>query len=94
MKFLTYWKLLNPEQKTQLALSVNTSVPFLSQIAYRHRSCSETLALAIERETAGQVTVAELRPQFAADLERSGYLRKASCPVCSNQPQPKLGDPP
>jgi DNA-binding transcriptional regulator YdaS (Cro superfamily) len=76
MNIRLYWKSLNSDQKQNLANAVGTSTAFMSQVVYGHRSCSETLALAIERETGGQVTVAELRPQFAHDLKRSGYVRQ------------------
>lgn len=58
-----------------LAGKVGTSSAYLSQIAHGHRACSEPLALAIERETAGAVTVADLRPQFAALLDACGYRK-------------------
>lgn len=60
-----------------LAGKVGTSSAYLSQIAHGHRACSEPLALAIERETAGAVTVADLRPQFAALLASCGYRKRA-----------------
>lgn len=63
----------------QLADRIGTSAAYLSQIAHGHRACSEPVALAIERETGGAVTVADLRPQFAALLDECGY-RKGSTP--------------
>jgi len=34
-------------------------------------------AIAIERETGGAVTVADLRPEFAESLKAAGYVRVA-----------------
>jgi DNA-binding transcriptional regulator YdaS (Cro superfamily) len=85
MKLHAYWKVLTPEQKKKLAKSTGTSFAYLSQIANGHRGAGETIALAIERATCGQVTVAELRPQFADDLRRSGYVRQ---PLPMEQPSP------
>lgn len=54
---------------------LNIAPPYLWQIANGVRVASGDLSLAIERETAGQVTVAELRPAFAESLRRAGYVK-------------------
>jgi DNA-binding transcriptional regulator YdaS (Cro superfamily) len=62
MNFQTYWTSLDSAAKRSLAHSLNTSLAFLSQIAHGHRRCREALAIAIERDSAGAVTVEEMRP--------------------------------
>lgn len=64
-------------EASRLSRRIGTSAAYLSQIAHGHRQCSETVALAIERETGGAVTVADLRPQFAVLLDECGYKRTA-----------------
>ena len=48
---------------------------YLWQIANGVRQSSHDLAIAIERETGGAVTVAELRPAFAEALRQAGYVK-------------------
>lgn len=77
MDLKTHLNSLNRRGKEQFALRLGTSVGFLAQIAYGHRRCSPDLAIAIERETGGAVTVADLRPEFAESLRAAGYVRVA-----------------
>jgi DNA-binding transcriptional regulator YdaS (Cro superfamily) len=72
MNFKTYWTSLDGAAKRSLAHSLNTSLAFLSQIAHGHRRCREALAIAIERESAGVVTVEEMRPDVPWDVIRNG----------------------
>ena len=44
-------------------------------VSYRAKPCSESLAISIERETNGQVTVEELRPDL---IEHWAYIRGTS----------------
>lgn len=46
------------------AARCGTSIGHLTNVAYGYRSCAESLAIAIERETGGAVTVEELRPDI------------------------------
>lgn len=82
MKLQTYVRSLPKSEREAFALRCNTSVAMLTQIGYGYKKCSETLALALERESGGLVAVADVRPAFAGDLARSGYVRIA-CPVCT-----------
>lgn len=75
MNLKTYLNSLNRNGKEQFAARLRTSIGFLAQIAYGHRRCSPDLAIAIERDTAGAVTVADLRPEFAESLKAAGYVR-------------------
>lgn len=49
---------------------------YLRHIALGYRTAGPELAIAIERETDGVVTVAELRPELADALKRAGYVRE------------------
>jgi len=51
------------------------ATPYLWQIANGARTAGHELAIAIERETNGAVTVAELRPAFAESLKAAGYVK-------------------
>ena len=58
-----------------LAKAIGCTPVFLRNVANGHREVSEGMAVAIERETHGAVTVAELRPAFADSLKRAGYVK-------------------
>lgn len=64
MNMKTYLARLNLEQKQALAVSLNTSVAYLSQIASGHRKASPSLAKKIEAETNGVVSKFSLRPDI------------------------------
>lgn len=50
------------DKRHALAVACESSLGHLQNIAYGYKPCGESLAIAIERETAGAVTVEELRP--------------------------------
>lgn len=58
-------------------------------MAYGAKTPSESLALAIERESGGAVLVADLKPAFADTLASVGY-KKCACPPPSPIIDPKL----
>ena len=58
-----------------LAAKVGANPVYLRHIALGYRNAGEKLSIAIERETGGLVTVAELRPDLAAELASAGYRR-------------------
>lgn len=62
-------------ESIRLAKSIGCTPVFIRNVANGHRNVSDTLAIAIERETAGAVTVAELRPAFAEALKAAGYVK-------------------
>lgn len=72
MDFKDFWQNLSAEAKQSLAERCATSPPYLSQIAYGHRKASPDMARTIERETAGQVTRADLRPDIYEPLPEKG----------------------
>jgi DNA-binding transcriptional regulator YdaS (Cro superfamily) len=75
MIFKDYWRSLSTAERPFFAVRVGASVSTLNQLAFGDRVVSDTIALAIERETDGAVTVAELRPAFAESLRRAGYVK-------------------
>ncbi len=60
MEMKAYYVDLNREQKEELAEKVKTSVAYLGQIASGHRKAGLDIALRIQCETKGQVTVEDL----------------------------------
>lgn len=71
MDLKIYYLALNANARESLARRCNTSVGHLRNVAYG-KTCGETLAIDIERETLGAVTCEELRPDLAAQW---AYLR-------------------
>jgi DNA-binding transcriptional regulator YdaS (Cro superfamily) len=69
MDFKTYWLGLSAEAKRAMALTCETSVAYLSQVAHGHRKASPGLAKTIERETGGTVVRSALRPDIYSDPE-------------------------
>lgn len=71
MDLKIYYLALDANARESLARRCNTSVGHLRNVAYG-KTCGETLAMNIERETLGAVTCEELRPDLA---EQWAYLR-------------------
>ena len=72
MELRTYLLSIGKNGKTALAKACNTSPAYLDQVAGGHRACREALAMALDRESCGAVTVEELRPDLIAHWQ---YLR-------------------
>jgi DNA-binding transcriptional regulator YdaS (Cro superfamily) len=62
MELKTYLSTLTLKQRDHLADRCGTSAGHLRNISYGYRSCGESLAIALERESGGAVTCEELRP--------------------------------
>lgn len=60
MDFKTYYLSLDLSGREKLANVVNSSVPYLSQLAHGHRIASRKLASKIEQATLGEVSAAEM----------------------------------
>lgn len=71
MKFHSYYYSLTPEAREELAGRLETSVGYLNLVASGHRRMGETLALNIEKESAGKSTVEENRPDVPWDVIRN-----------------------
>jgi hypothetical protein len=71
----TFIKNLPKDQRDDFALRCGTSLGYLRLISYGAKPCSGPLAVAIERESLGAVTVADVNPDFADELAKAGYVR-------------------
>lgn len=60
MDFKTHYLEIDMEGRERLAKRIDSSVPYLSQLAYGHRVASRKLAEKIERATGGKVTASEM----------------------------------
>lgn len=59
----------------RLAKAVGCTTVFVRNVANGHRNGSTDFALAIERETNGAVTVADIRPISAELMRSAGYVK-------------------
>lgn len=57
-----YFKSLDATSRREFAHRCGTSLGYLQLVVYGHRRAGESLAIAIDRESGGTVTVEELRP--------------------------------
>lgn len=63
MDFKTYWQGLSIEEREALALKVDSTRGHLQNVAYGSRSCSEELAVALERESNAALSCEVLFPK-------------------------------
>jgi len=64
-------------ERVAFAKRCGTTYGHLRNIAYTEKTCAETLALNIERESGGAVPLSALRPDLDATLAASGYVKSA-----------------
>lgn len=76
MDIKTYVMSLAPDERRQFADRCGTSLGHLRNIGYGFRTCADGLAIAIERESGGAVTVEELSP----DTDWA-YIRNSKRPM-------------
>lgn len=62
MDLKTYLEGLSSDERTALAAACDSTVGHIRNVSYGYRSCAEKLAIAIERESAGEVRCEDLRP--------------------------------
>lgn len=62
MDLKTFLSTLTLKERDALAEKCGTSAGHLRNVSYGYRSCGESLAIALERESGGSVTCEELRP--------------------------------
>lgn len=74
MKLKDYFLSMSMNDRISFAERCGTSYGHMKNVAYG-KTCDQFLAIAIERETGGAVTVAELRPAFAEALRQAGYVK-------------------
>lgn len=76
MDLRTFYQRQSATEREAFAASIGTTPLYYRNVAYNFRRANETLALAIERESEGAVSVRELRPDFASELAASGYAKR------------------
>lgn len=64
MELIEYIKGLDQAQLHAFAVNCSTSVGQLKQVAYGHRRANASLAIAIDRNTGGEVPCETLRPDI------------------------------
>lgn len=65
MKLIEYLRTLSVDERAAFARRCKTTPNHLRNVSYDQKTCGEDLAMAIERESGGQVTVEEMRPDLA-----------------------------
>lgn len=78
MNIVSYLKTQKRPQRKAFAERCGTTLGHLMNVAYGCKPCSESLAIAIDRETGGQVSAEELCPNSA---HLFAYLRKSASPA-------------
>jgi DNA-binding transcriptional regulator YdaS (Cro superfamily) len=76
MDLRTFYQQQTDDERAKFAALIGTTPLYYRNVAYGFRRANETLALAIERQSKGKVTVRELRPEFADELAASGYRKR------------------
>lgn len=74
MELKTFLKSKGRHYRRALSDCLGISNFYLGQVALGRRRPSETLAIAIEHATGGEVTLADLRPDMAEQLSKAGYV--------------------
>lgn len=64
MKLLDYLHTMTPEKREGFAMLCGVSMGHLNNVAYGYKTVGAEIAIAIERESAGAVTVEEMRPDM------------------------------
>ena len=77
-RLLAYLNALPEADRDKFAKRCGTSVGYIRKTISTNQLFGEMLVVRIERETLGLVTVRELRPDVADELERAGYVRPIS----------------
>jgi DNA-binding transcriptional regulator YdaS (Cro superfamily) len=78
MELKAFLKTMSPTEREAFAVRCGTTAGHLRNVAYEDRSCGESLAIEIDRESGGKVTCEELR----ADVDW-GHLRGSSLTTTS-----------
>lgn len=69
MNLKNYLNKLNVEEREKFAARCGTSFGYLKLIAYGERSCSPSLAVSLQRESAGELRYRELCPSPKIDWD-------------------------
>lgn len=62
MELKTYLRTLSAEERISFAARCATTYPHLRNVAYGQKTCGESLAINIDRESKGSVRCEDLRP--------------------------------
>jgi hypothetical protein len=62
-------------ERTAFSARCGTTWNHLRNIAYGQKPCADELAVSIEKESGGSVTVSEINPEFAELLAATGYVK-------------------
>lgn len=62
MDLKTYLESLPVSERDEFAKRCGSTAGHLRNVSYGYRSCAESLAIAVERESSGQVRCEDLRP--------------------------------
>lgn len=73
-KLKDYLMRMTVPERSAFAQSCGTTLKHMMNVAYGQRSCGEGLALLIQKNTSGELTVKDLRPTFANQLADAGYV--------------------
>ena len=76
MTLLDYLKTMTLKQRAGFATMCGTSPGHLNNVSYGYKTPGAEIAIAIERESAGAVTVEELRPDVPWDVIRGRPARE------------------
>jgi DNA-binding transcriptional regulator YdaS (Cro superfamily) len=72
MKFKTYFTNLSADGKKELAKSLGTSAPYLSQVAHGHRNAGAGILLRIEKATNGRIKPHDMRDDITMNHKKAG----------------------
>jgi hypothetical protein len=86
MDLKTYLLQMPVPQREVFAKRCGTTYGHMRNVAYGEKSCAEILALNIERESGGAVSLDSLRSDLKAKLDASGYTRSAQ-PAAQASPE-------
>lgn len=78
MTLLEFLNSKTTEDQAQFARACGTTIGYLRLIAYGKRRCGESLAINIDRESSGQVSLDEMRPDVDWEHVRAMGLRQDS----------------
>lgn len=70
MELKTFIRAVPRGARDDFAIRCGTTLKYLRQVAYKAKPCSAELAIAIERESRGAVTVEEMRPDLSWHVVR------------------------
>lgn len=77
-KLLTFLNTLDTDEQERFARRCGTSVGYIRKAVSSGQKFGPSLCLRFEKETGGAVKCADMNEEFAKDLLRAGYSKKAA----------------